>query len=83
MAVNKKSGHFTSFSCGFPKSLLRPDVELPREAENDRVEHFRHVKINELFSTVGLASQALYELQVITKVICLCKNHNVITVPAD
>ena len=56
MTVNNSS----SFSSGFRKLLLRSDVELPGHAENDKVEQFRHVKMNELFSPAGLTSQVLY-----------------------
>ena len=42
MTVNKRSDHFSSFGSGFEKIILRSDVELPRQAENDRVEQFRH-----------------------------------------
>ena len=48
----KKSSHFSSFSGGFRKILLRSDVQLPRQAENDKV-----VKMNEIFLPTGLASQ--------------------------
>ena len=41
MTVNKKSGNFSSFSCGFRKIILRSDVELPRHVENDGVEHVK------------------------------------------
>ena len=41
MTVNKKEGHFSSLSSGFRKIILRSDAELPRQAENDRVEQFR------------------------------------------
>ena len=40
--VLNKNGHFSSFSSGFRKILLWSDVELPRQAENDSVEQFRH-----------------------------------------
>ena len=38
----EKSGYFYSFSSGFRKILLPSDVELSRQAENDRMERFRH-----------------------------------------
>ena len=37
MSVNKTRPLFFSFSSGFQKILLRSDVELHRQAENDRV----------------------------------------------
>ena len=40
--LNKKKRHFSSFSSGFRKILSRSDVELPKQAENDNVEQFRH-----------------------------------------
>ena len=41
MTVNKKSGHFCSFSSGSRNIFLWPDVELPRpQPENGRVEQF-------------------------------------------
>ena len=46
MTVNLKSGHISSFSSGFRKINLRSDVELPRQAENGRVEEFFHFLIN-------------------------------------
>ena len=42
MTVNKKSDHFSSYSSGFRKVLVQSDVELPRQAQNDKVERFRH-----------------------------------------
>ena len=39
MTVNKKSGHFSSFGVGLRKILPQLDIELQRQAENDRVEH--------------------------------------------
>ena len=64
MTVNKKSGHFSSFSSGFRQVLLQSDVELPIHTENSRVERFRHyillLKMNELFSPNGLTSQVLF-----------------------
>ena len=43
MTVNKKAAiSQASFSSGFRKILLRSDVELPRQADNDRVEQFRY-----------------------------------------
>ena len=36
MTANEKIGHFSSFSSGFWKVLLRSDVEIPRQAENDK-----------------------------------------------
>ena len=42
MTVNKKGGHFSSYSSEFPKLLVQSDVEIPRQAENDRAEQFRH-----------------------------------------
>ena len=63
MTVNKKKGdHFSTFSSRFRKIILQSDAELPRQAENDKVEQFRHlnVKINNLFSPAGSASQVLF-----------------------
>ena len=41
--------------------LLRPDVELPRQAKNDLAEQLKITqKMNELFSAAGLASQVLW-----------------------
>ena len=38
MTVNKEAGHFSSYRSGIRKLLVRSDVELPRQAETDRVE---------------------------------------------
>ena len=45
--VNKISDHFSSFSSGYRQILLWSDAELPRQAENDRMEQFRH-KMNHI-----------------------------------
>ena len=42
MTVNKRNFHLTSFSSGFRKILSQSDVELHRQAENDREKQFRH-----------------------------------------
>ena len=42
MTLHNKSSHFSSFSSGFRKLLSRSDVELPTQAENDRVEQFKY-----------------------------------------
>ena len=42
MTVNEKSGHFSGFGIGLRNILSQLDVELQRQAENDRVEQFRH-----------------------------------------
>ena len=42
MTLIKKSGNFSSFCSGFRKILMQSDEELSRQAENDRVEQFRH-----------------------------------------
>ena len=42
MTVNKRNGHFSSFSHGFRKLLSRSDVALPRQTENDRAEQLRN-----------------------------------------
>ena len=55
-----KSCHFSSFGTEFRKLILRSDVELPRQAENDRV---AGTKMNELFSSASKASQVLQLLK--------------------
>ena len=41
--------------------LLRPDVELPRQAKNDLAEKLKITqKMNERFSAAGLASQVVW-----------------------
>ena len=40
--VNDKNVSFSSFSSGFRKILSGSDAELPRQAQNDSVEQFRH-----------------------------------------
>ena len=42
MTVNLKSVYFSSFGIGLQKILSQLGVELQKEAENDRVEQFRH-----------------------------------------
>ena len=46
MTVNKRNGHFSSFSHGFRKLLSRSDVALPRQTENDRAEQLRNQETN-------------------------------------
>ena len=38
MTANEKGGHFSSFGIRLQKLLSLSDVELQRQAENDRVE---------------------------------------------
>ena len=42
MTINKRKRPFSAFSSGFLKFFLWSDVELPRQAEFDRVEQFRY-----------------------------------------
>ena len=60
VTVNEK-WHFSSLSSVFRKILLRSDVEIPRQAENHRVEQFRlRVKMNGLYSPAVSASKVLF-----------------------
>ena len=81
----KESGHFSSFNSGFRRILIRSDVELPGQADNDRVEQFRNYMLKRMSyfhprlatQVLAVASITLMITQQRTHTIC---NHKLIAI---
>ena len=60
MTLKIQTANFSIFRSAFRKILWQP-YELHKQVLNDKVEQIRQrLKMNELFSSAGLASQVLY-----------------------